>query len=93
MPDTSTCLSAAATSLFAAVIVTSPVLVLRPARIVSVVFELRAKSDEVAGDTADADTTTVTASCHVLFRAAVTVLAPPSSEISAGVSFRLTVGR
>ena len=43
-------LSAASTSLLAAVIVTSPVLVIAPAAIVSVVLVLSAKSELVAGD-------------------------------------------
>ena len=71
-------------------IVTAPVL--SPASIVSVAA-LRLKSDAVAGATGDADTATVTSSCHFLSSEAVTLASPPSSAIAAGATARVNDGR
>ena len=53
---------------------------------------LSVKSSATAGDTAEAETVTVTASLDSALSVAVTVLSPPFSEIEDGVSTRLTVG-
>ena len=90
--DTVTFLSAATASLFAAVIVTVPVLVVEPAAMVSFVLVLRVKSEAVAGETGDADTVTVTASLETALSSAVTVAEPPSSPIEDLLSTRDTVG-
>ena len=98
VPETRTLLSAATASLSAAVTVTRPALVVAPAAMVSVVPDC-AKSLAVAGDTAAADTVTVTASPEGCESAAVTVAAPPFSEIASGddesgsESSSVTVGR
>ena len=78
-----TLLSGASTELSAAVIVTVPVLVLEPAAIVSVLSVLSVKSDEVAGDTAAAETVRVMSWLDSALRVAVTVVEPPFSEIEA----------
>ena len=87
-PLTVTCIFGASTSLFSAAIVTVPVLVVEPAAIVSVV-PLWVKPAGVVGDV---DTVTVTASLDSPVKRAVTVLRPPFSEISSGVSSSVTVG-
>ena len=89
--DTVTVLSAASTSLSTAVNVTGPVLVVEPAAIVSVA-PLCVKSPDTAGDTAAADTVTVTASLDTPLSIAVTVLFPPSSLTDDGSSSRDNVG-
>ena len=61
MAETVTLLWGASTELSAAVMVTVPVLVFEPAAMVSFLLVLRLKSEDVAGDTAAADTVTVTA--------------------------------
>ena len=87
-----TSLSGASTLLSAAVIVTLPVLDVASAVIVSFLFVLNEKSPATAGDTATADTVTSTASLDARLSVAVTVLTPPFSPISAGVSTSVTVG-
>ena len=89
--DTVTDLSGASTWLFTAVMVTVPVLPVEPAEIVSVA-PLCARSPATAGDTAEADTDTVTASLDVPLSAAVTVDAPPFSSIDEGSSPSDTTG-
>ena len=91
VPETVTALSGASTSLSTAVIVTVPVLVISPAAIVSILLVERLKSPGTAGDTAAADTVTVTSSLEAALSVAVTVLVPPFSEIEAELSSRLTV--
>ena len=59
---------------------------------VSFVFVLRVKSEDVAGDTGDVDTVTVTASLETALSSAVTLLVPPSSPIEDLLSARDTVG-
>ena len=88
---TVTALSGASTPLFTAVSVTTPVLVVWPAAIVSIV-PLCVKSVETAGESADADTVTTTASLDWALSVAVTVLSPPFSPIEDGLSTKLTVG-
>ena len=92
VPDTVTVLSAASTELFTAVIVTVPALAVWPAAIVSVLLVESVKSPDNAGETAAADTVTVTCALDAADSVAVTVLAPPFSEIEDGLSARLTVG-
>jgi hypothetical protein len=74
-----------------AVIVTSPVLVVAPAAIVSV-LPLSVKSPATAGDTAPAVTVTVVAELDARSSVAVTMLTPPSSSIDAGASTSVTIG-
>ena len=90
--ETVTSLSGASTSLSAAVMVTVPVLVFEPAAMVSVVFVLKLKSEEVAGDTAAADTVNVTSWLDSALSVTVTVVEPPSSSIDNELSPRDTVG-
>ena len=78
--ETVTCLSGASTSLSTAVIVTVPVLVVAPAAMVSVVPAC-VKSPDTAGETAAADTVSVTASLDSVLRVAVTAVEPPSSSM------------
>ena len=73
--------------------VTAPVLVVEPVAMVSLVLVLRVKSEAVAGDTAVADTVTVTAALDTTLRSAVMVLEPPFSEIDDLLSASDTVGR
>ena len=84
-------MSGASTALFTAVIVTTPVLVVWPATIVSVVPE-SVKSPETAGESGAAETVTTTDSLDVPLSVAVTTLSPPFSLIEDGLSTRLTVG-
>ena len=90
--DTVTDLSGASTALFAALILTVRVLVVAPAAIVSVSFVLSVKSEATAGETAAAETTSVTFSLDGALRVAVTVVESPFSEIDDGLSTRFTVG-
>ena len=90
--DTVTDLSGASTALFTALILTVRVLVVAPAAIVSVSFALSVKSEATAGDTAVADTTSVTFSLDTPLSVAVTVVESPFSEIDDGLSTRVTVG-
>ena len=90
--DTVTDLSGASTALFTALILTVRVLVVAPAAMVSVSFVLSVKSAAAAGDTAAADTTSVTFSLDGALSVAVTVVESPFSEIEAGLSTRVTVG-
>ena len=90
--DTVTDLSGASTALFTALILTVPVLVVVPAAIVSVSFALSAKSEATAGDTAVADTTSVTFSLDGPLSVAVAVVESPFSEIEVGLNTRITVG-
>ena len=87
-----TCLSEVPTSLSTAVMVTVPLLVCEPAAMVSVLFVLRLKSDEVAGDTAVAATVRVTAWLDTALSVAVTLLVPPFSEIEDELKDSDTVG-
>ena len=91
-PDTVTLLFGSSLSLFTAVIVTVPLLVVDPAAIVSVVVLDSVKSDATAFVLAVADTVIVVAALDVPFNFAVTVVTPPSSEIDAGDKIRDTVG-
>ena len=90
--DTVTDLSGASTALSTALILTVLVLVVAPAAIVSVSFALSVKSEATAGDTAVADTTSVTFSVDTPLSVAVTVVESPFSEIEAGLSTSVTVG-
>ena len=90
--DTSTDLSAASAVLSLAVIVTAPELEVPPAAMVRVLFELKEKSPETAGETAAADTVSVTVSLDSPLREAVTVALPPFSEIEESESESVTVG-
>ena len=72
--------------------VTVPVLVFEPAAMVRVLFVLRLKSDEVAGDTAAAETVRVTSWLDSALNVAVTVVEPPFSLIDEELSARDTVG-
>ena len=94
VPVTVTVRSGAWVSSFTAATVTSPVLDVCPAGIVSAVFALSSKSPASAGETASAKTVTVTGSPAASLRVAVTVAvaSPPSSEIDEELSSRLTVG-
>ncbi len=92
MAETVTDLSGASTALFTALIVTVPVLVVDPAAMVSVSFALSVKSAPTAGDTAAADTMSVTFSLDAPLSVAVTTVESPFSETDAGVSTRVTVG-
>ena len=91
VPDTVTVLLGASTLLSTAVMVTVPVLAVRPAAMVRVV-PAWVKSPGTAGLTADDDTVTVTVRLDAPDRLAVTLLTPPASEIEAGLSAKLTVG-
>ncbi len=90
-PDTVISRSAVSTVSSAAVTVTVPVLAVASAAKLRVVFELRLKSDAVAGLTGDAVTSTVKAVSEAGSAAAVTVAAPLSAT-AAGLSPRNTVG-
>ena len=90
--DTLTDLSAASAVLSLAVIVTAPELEVPPAAMVRVLFELKEKSPETAGETAAADTVSVTVSLDSPLRDAVTVALPPFSEIEESESESVTVG-
>ena len=85
-------MSAASTSLFAAVMVTAPLLVVAFAAKLRTVLSLSVKSAATAGDSASADTETSNASGTPCVTVAVTVLTPPSSEIEAGFSTSDTLG-
>ena len=91
-PDNVTVLFGASTELSTAVIVTVPLLAVLPAAIVRTLFVDRLKSLFVAGLTALAETVTVTAALEACDSVAVTVLAPPLSEIEDGLSDSDTVG-
>ena len=80
------------TLLFAAVIVTVPVLVVVPAGIFNCLLALSVKSEAVAGETSFADTLSVTSSLEAALSVAVTVDTPPFSEIDDGVRTRDTAG-
>ena len=90
--DTVTDLSGASTALFTALILTVRVLVVAPAAIVSVSFALSVKSEATAGDTAAADTTSVTFSLDAALSVAVTVVESPFSPIESGLNTSDTVG-
>ncbi len=90
--DTVTDLLGASTALFTALMLTFPVLVVAPAAMVSVSFALSVKSAPTAGDTAAADTTSVTFSLDTPLSVAVTTVESPFSPIDAGLSARATVG-
>ena len=92
MPFTATRLAAASTALFSDVIVTSPVLSVAAAAMVSTVLALSSKSPATAGDSAAADTVTVVARLDAPLNDAVTWLFPPSSPIAVGDSASVTVG-
>ena len=92
VPATVTCSSGPSASSSNAVTVTVPVLAVLPARMVSSRFALSAKSSESAGDTADAETVTVTSLVVTRLSCAVTRLSPPSSDTRSGVSTSVTVG-
>ena len=78
--ETVTLLSGASTSNCpTAVMVTVPVLVVEPAAMVSFLLVLTEKSDAVAGDTAAAETVSVTSWLDSALRVAVTVVEPPFS--------------
>ncbi|MCY3623207.1 MAG: hypothetical protein OXH68_16055, partial [Gammaproteobacteria bacterium] len=66
-------------------------LLVEPAAMERVLFVLRLKSEEVAGDTAAAETVRVTASLETALRVALTVV-EPSSSIDDELSARDTVG-
>ena len=85
-PETVTDLSGASVVLSTAVIVTVPVLAVPPAAIVNVLSALSAKSPDVAGAAAAADTVIVTASpdgCESAAVTAVTLSEPLSSTVDA----------
>ena len=90
--DTVTDLFGASTALFTALILTVRVLVVAPAAIVSVSLLLSVKSEATAGETAVADTTSVTFSLDGPLSVAVTVVESPFSEIDDGLRTRVTVG-
>ena len=90
-PDTVTVLSDASNTLSTAVNVTTPVLDVEPAAIVSAVPDC-VKSPETAGDTAVAETVTATASLDGPLSEAVTVLQPPFSVMEVGSRPSLTTG-
>ena len=91
-PDTVTDLLAANAELSTAVMVTTPALLVAPAAMVRVVLALSVKSDDVAGEVADAETVTVTSTPAASSRVAVTALTPPSSVMTAGSRARVTLG-
>ena len=91
VPATCTCLCPVPLS-SRAVMVTAPVLTVFPAAMISTLFVLSVKPAGVAGGTAVAATVTVTCSLEGPSSAAVTVLTPPSSPISAGDSVSRTTG-
>ena len=72
--------------------VTTPVLSVEPAAMVRVVFDVIVKSPLSAGDTADAETSTVTSSEQGLLREAVTLADPPFSLIESELSSSVSVG-
>ena len=86
--ETVTVLSGASVALSDAVIVTTPVLAVSPAAIVSAV-PVWVKSVPAPGD---AETVTVVASLAVRFRAAVTVATSPFSEIELSDRASVTCG-
>ena len=90
--ETVTCLSGASTSLSDAVMVTVPVLVFEPAAMVRVLFALRLKSPDTAGETAAAATVTVTSSLDAALSVAVTAVEPPFSAIGDEASASVNVG-
>ena len=67
-------------------------LVVAPAAMVSVVFDVTKTSPDTAGDTADADTVTVVASLDGRSRVADTALSPAFSEMVAGERTSVTTG-
>ena len=92
MPETVTLLTPSTTLLlFAALIVTVPVLSVAPSAIVRVV-PVKEKSAAAVFVPAAAETVIVVSSLDGRSSVAVTVLLPPFSEIEAGVSTRLTCG-
>ena len=86
------CPSGPSTSSSTAASTTVPALSVLPGAIVSRRFALNAKSPASAGDTANAETVTVTSSAVTRLSCAVTRLSPPSSEICSGANTRVTVG-
>ena len=92
VPDTVTLLSSATVVSFTAEIVTSPVLVVAFAAMVSVVAVDRVKFPDAAGGTAAAETVIVVAALAVRSSVAVTVDTPPFSEIDDGASASVTCG-
>ena len=91
VPETVTDFGTARTTLSLAVIVTTPVLVVAFAAMVSVVAVDKVKSPDAAGDTA-AETVIVVAVVAVRSSVAVTVVMPPFSEIDAGDKTNVAVG-
>ncbi len=92
MADTVTDLLGASTALFTALMLTFPVLVVDPAAMVSVSFALSVKSAPTAGDTAAADTMSVTFALDTALSVAVTTVESPFSPIDNGLSASDTVG-
>ena len=91
-PETVTDLFPEWTSLPLAVTVTSPLLAVAPAAMVSVFAAERSKSASAAPVPAAAPTVTVTASLDLPDSVAVTDATPPVSEIDAGDNASATVG-
>ena len=90
--DTVTDLSGSSTPLSTPVMVTVPVLLVEPGAMVRILLEEMAKSPATAGDTGDADTTTVTACGEGLLRNAVTLAVPTFSLMEVGLRSSVTVG-
>ena len=90
-PDASTCLSRPSTPLSTAVIVTVPVLTVRPAGTIST-DPVCVKSDPAAYIPAAADTVIVVGALDGCESVAVTVAIPPDSEIEAGETASAAVG-
>ena len=86
------CPSGPSTSSSTAASTTVPALSVLPGAIVSRRFALNAKSPASAGDSANAETVTVTSSAVTRLSCAVTRLSPPSFEICSGANTRVTVG-
>ena len=92
VPETVTDLFPEWTSLPLAVTVTSPLLAVAPAAMVSVFAAERSKSAATAPVPGTALTVTVTASLDLPDSAAVTVVSPPVSETDEDDRARVTVG-
>ena len=90
--ETRTCLFGVSTLLLTAVIVTTPVLVVAPAAMVSTLFVLSVKSSATAGEIAVASTVTVVVALDSPLNVAVTVLTPPLSLMDDGVKTNVTLG-
>ena len=90
--DTVTDLSGASTLLSTPVMVTAPVLLVDPAAMVRVLLDAMVKSPLTAGDTGDAETTTVTSWEEAPLSEAVTLVVPPFSPMEDELRLRVTVG-